>query len=85
MCTLFWLPFGAFFFAICVGACAYYAKRFEDINTIEEIDKFIKDKSKTSEIFVEQLGRQMYKYIQLNEQHIAKKSSAVKIMAAEED
>jgi hypothetical protein len=66
--------------ATIVGIYAYYAKRFEDIETIEEVDKFFTDKLMTSEIFVERLGRLLYKYIQINEKHIAQKGRAIKTM-----
>jgi len=78
--VLFWLAFALFVGATYIGVRAYYAKRFEDIKTIKEIDRFLADSKMTNEMFVERTGRVLYDYVEVNEKRAHQKSDAIKVM-----
>jgi hypothetical protein len=78
--VLFWVAFGLFVAATYVGIQAYYAKRFDDIQTIEEIDMFLADSKMTNEMFIERTGRVLYAYVEVNEKRAYQKSHAIKMM-----
>lgn len=77
---LFCVAIASFIYVIIVGWDAFFIKTFEDIKTIEEVDRFSDDDSITKEQFVEGLGNLLYGYIKINEKHIAKKGRAARRM-----